>query len=172
MAVDSDTSDIAEVLLSPVSAVYHFTANAISGLTITDNNTATADVLNAGGAHQTLSGGGAGKVEFVGAAAGDDTFKNLAAHFNGASISGFGNNGDMIDLTDVSSTGLKPMSYVQTTGTSGKLTVSDGVHTAAITLLGEFLANGFHPVSDGGAGTAITYQPGPLALTQTASQHA
>ena len=173
MAMGADITDIADVLLSPASAVYHFSVNAISGLTITDNNTATADVLNTGGAHQTLSGGGAGKVGFVGAAAGDDTFKNLAALFNGETISGFGNNGDMIDLTDVSATGLKPVSYVQTTGTSGKLTVSDRVHTAAITLLGEFMANGFHLVSDGGAaGTAITYQPAPLALAQTASQHA
>jgi hypothetical protein len=172
MAMGSDITDIADVLLSPASVAYHFTANAISGLTVNDSSTTTADVLTAGGAHQTLTGGVAGKVEFVGVAAGDDTFKNLAAVFNGETISGFGNNSDVIDLTDVSSTGLKPLSYVQTTATSGKLTVSDGAHTAAITLLGEFMANGFHPVSDWGAGTAITYQPAPLALAQTASQHA
>ena len=172
MMMGSHITDIAEALLSPASTAYRFTANAISGLTINDSSTTTADVLTAGGAHQTLTGGGAGKVEFVGAAAGDDTFKNLAALFNGDTVSGFGDNGDVIDLTDVSSTGLKPLSYVQTNGTLGKLTVSDGMHTAAITLLGQYVANGFHPTSDGGVGTAITYQPAPLALAQIAPQHA
>ena len=172
MAMGSNIADIAEALLSPASTAYRFTANAISGLTVDDSSTTTADVLTAGGAHQTLTGGGAGRVEFIGATAGDDTFKNLAALFNGDTISGLGNNGDVIDLTDVSSTGLKPLSYVQTTATSGKLTVSDGVHTAAITLLGQYMANDFHPTSDGGVGTAITYQLAPLAVAQTASQHA
>ena len=172
MTMGPRITDIAEALLSPASVAYHFMANAISGLTVNDSSTTTADVLTAGGAHQTLTGGGAGKVDFVGAAAGDDTFKNLAALFNGDTVSGFGNNGDVIDLTDVSSTGLKPLSYVQTTATSGKLTVSDGLHAAAITLLGQYMANGFHPVVDGGAGTAITYQPAPMSLAQTASQHA
>jgi hypothetical protein len=134
MTMGPRITDIAEALLSPASVAYHFMANAISGLTVNDSSTTTADVLTAGGAHQTLTGGGAGKVDFVGAAAGDDTFKNLAALFNGDTVSGFGNNGDVIDLTDVSSTGLKPLSYVQTTATSGKLTVSDGLHAAAITL--------------------------------------
>ena len=172
MTMGAHISDIAEALLSPASTAYHFTANAISGLTINDSSTATADVLIAGGAHQTLTGDGAGKVEFVGAAAGDDIFKNLAALFNGDTISGFGNNGDVIDLTDVSSTGLKPLSYVQTTATSGKLTVSDGTHTAAITLLGQYMANGFHSASDGGLGTAITYQPTPQIAALSTSHHA
>ena len=172
MAMGADITDIAEALLSPASTAYHFTANAISGLTISDSSTATADVLIAGGAHQTLTGGGSGKVEFVGAAAGHDTFKNIAALFNGDTVSRFGNNGDVIDVTDISSIGLKPLSYIQTTATSGKLSVSDGVHTAAITLLGQYLANGFHQVSDGGVGTAITYQPTPQIAALSTSQHA
>jgi hypothetical protein len=120
------------VLLSPASATYHFTANAISGLTITDNSTATTDALVAGGAHQTVTGGGAGKVAFTGSSAGLDTFKDTAALFNHDTIAGFGDNGDVIDLSDVSPTALKPLGYVQTTSASGTLTVSDGVHTAAI----------------------------------------
>ena len=172
MTMGSQITDIADVLLSPASAAYHFTANAISGLTIKDSSITTPDVLTAGGVHQTLTGGGGGKVEFVGAAAGDDTFKNLAAVFNGDTISGFGNDGDVIDLADISSTGLKPLSYVQTTATSGKLNVSDGVHTAAITLLGQFMANGFHSASDGGVGTAITYQPTPQIAALSTSHHA
>ena len=171
VTMGANITDIADVLLSPASAAYHFTANAMSGLTISDSSTTTADVLTAGGAHETLTGGGSGKVEFIGAAAGDNTFKNLAAVFNGDTVSGFGNNGCVIDLTDVSSIGLKPLSYVQTTATAGKLIVSDGVHTAAITLLGQYLANGFHPVSDGHLGTAITYQPTPQIAALTAPHH-
>jgi hypothetical protein len=157
MAMGSNITDIAKVLLSPASAAYHFTANAISGLTITDNSTATADALTAGGAHQTLMGGGAGKVAFTGSSAGLDTFKNTAALFNHDTIAGIGDNGDVIDLTDVSLAGLKPLGYVQNTSASGTLTVSDGAHTAAITLIGLYQASAFHSGPDAGPGTAITY---------------
>jgi hypothetical protein len=164
-------TDIANVLLSPASTAYHFTANAISGLTINDSSATTGDTLTAGGAHQTLTGGGAGKVAFVGAAAGDDTFKDTAALFNHDTIAGFGDNGDVIDLSDVSFAGLKPLDYTQNTSASGTLTVSDGAHTAAITLLGQFMANAFHPGPDAGLGTAIIYQPTPKEAILTTSQH-
>ena len=88
-------TDIANVVLAPASVAYHFTANAISGLTVNDGNTKTADTLTAGGAHQILTGGGAGSVEFIGAAAGADTFKDTAALFNHDTIAGFGTNGDV-----------------------------------------------------------------------------
>jgi hypothetical protein len=39
----------------------------------------------------------------------------------------------------------------------GTLTVTDGAHTAAITLVGQYLASEFHSGADGGLGTAITY---------------
>ena len=157
MTMGSNITDIAKVLLSPASAAYHFTANAISGLTITDNSTVTPDALIAGGAHQTLMGGGAGMVRFTGSSAGQDTFKDTAALFNHDSIAGFRDNGDVIDLSDVSPATLKPLGYVQTTGASGTLTVSDGVHTAAITLIGVYQASAFHSGPDAGLGTAITY---------------
>jgi hypothetical protein len=157
ITMGSNITDIAKVLLSPASAGYHFTANAISGLTITDNSTGTTDALIAGGAHQTLTGGGAGKVAFTGSRAGQDTFQDTAGLFNHDTIAGFGGNGDVIDLSDVSPTALKPLSYVQTTSASGTLIVSDGVHTAAITLIGLYVANGFHPGPDAGLGTAISY---------------
>ena len=157
MTMGSNITDIAKVLLSPASAAYHFNANAISGLTITDNSTATPDALIAGGVHQTLMGGGAGMVTFTGSSAGQATFKDTAALFNHDSIAGFRDNGDVIDLSDVSPTALKALGYVQTTGASGTLTVSDGVHTAAITLIGVYQASAFHSGPDAGLGTAITY---------------
>lgn len=43
--------------------------------------------------------------------------------------------------------------------TSGTLTVSDGTHTAAILLLGQYLAANFTKQSDGNGGTLITDPP-------------
>ena len=163
MAMGANIVDISSVLLASASTAYHFTANAISGLIIDDASTSTSDSLIAGGADQILTGGGAGKVEFTGSSAGDDTFKDTSALFNHDTIAGFGDNGDVIDLTDMNAANLEPLSWSQNTGSSGTLTVSDGVHTAAITLLGQYMANAFHPASDGGMGTAITYH----ILTET-----
>jgi Ca2+-binding RTX toxin-like protein len=170
MAMGSNISNIANVLLSPAATAYNFTANAVGGLTIDDTSTATADTLTAGGANQTLTGGGAGKMTFVGSSAGGDTFKDIAALFNGDTIEGFANNRDVIDLTDVNFATLQPLAYVQNDGSSGTLTVSDGAHTAAITLFGQFVASQFRPASDGGAGTIIT-DPPPLQTAQLAPQH-
>ena len=38
--------------------------------------------------------------------------------------------------------------------------VSDGAHTAAITLLGQFMANAFHPGPDAGLGTVKVISTG------------
>ncbi len=170
MAMGDNIADIAYALLSPANAACHFTANALSGLTVTDANTSTSDSLVAGAADQILTGGGAGKVAFTGAGAGSDTFKDTAALLNHDTVGGFGDNGDVIDLSDVNSSDLTQLSWSQTTSSSGTLTVSDGVHTAAITLLGQYMANAFHPASDGGMGTAITYHV--LATTQLTTPHA
>ena len=44
---------------------------------------------------------------------------------------------------------------------SGTLTVTDGVHTANIALLGQYTASEFVAASDGFGGTAITFTPPP-----------
>ena len=171
MAMGNNITDIATVLLSPAAGGYNFTANAISGLTVNDANTTTPDTLIAGGSNQTLTGGGAGKVTFVSSAAGSDIFKDPAALFNGDSVMGFGNNGNEIDLTDVNFAALQPLAYNQNSSTSGTLTVSDGAHTAAITLFGQFMASEFHPASDGGTGTSISYQPPVLEAALATPLH-
>ena len=171
MAMGANIGDIAEALLSSASTAYHFTANALSGLIVDDASTATSDSLIAGGANQILTGGGAGKIAFTGSSAGSDTFKDTAALFNHDTLAGFGDNGDVIDLTDMNNAALKPLSWSQSTSSSGTLTVSDGVHTAAITLLGQYMASAFQPGSDGGVGTAITYHV-PTETTLTTPVHA
>ncbi len=176
MAMGSSITDIANVLLanvpaSSLAAAYNFTANALGGLTVNDDSTTTADTLIAGGRNQTLTGGGAGELMFVGSAAGGDIFKDPAALFDGDAIGAFGNNGDVIDLTDIAFASLQPLGYVQNNSTFGTLTVSDGAHNAAITLFGQFVASQFHPASDGGAGTAITDPPALQTAVLTPPTH-
>jgi hypothetical protein len=160
-------SDIATVLLTSAATPWNFTANAISGLTVDDLNTGL-DTVQAGGANQTLTGGGAGKLTMIGSSAGDDTFKNPSTLFNGDTIEGFGPNGDVIDLTDVNPTLVDPPGFTQNTSTSGTLTVTDGTHSAAITLFGQFAAAGFHTAPDGSGGTDVTFQP-PATVTALAT---
>ncbi len=154
MVMGSNITDIAAVSLSAASTPYNFTANAISGLVVSDQSTGL-DTLTAGGANQTLTGGAAGHETMVGSSAGSDTFKNTAALFNGDTIVGFGAANDVIDLTNLTFTGQTPQ-FVQN-GSSGTLSITDGTHSAAITLFGQFAAAGFQAQSDGASGTDIIY---------------
>ena len=78
-------------------------------------------------------------------------------------VSGFGA-GDQIDLEDIAfvpPTGKKnqnaEVSYTAGINQSGTLTVTDGVHTANIVLLGQYTASEFITSSDGRGGTLITF---------------
>jgi hypothetical protein len=145
---------IANVLLSPASAAYNFTANGLAGLHVTDAS-ARADTLRAGGAGQTLTGGGAGKTTFVGASGGGDTFANTAGLFNGDTVQNFQAAHDIIDVTDIANAGVS-VRFVAS-GAGGVLSVTGGGHVAAIKLSGVFSAAGFTHVSDGNHGVAISY---------------
>ncbi|HZS81324.1 MAG TPA: hypothetical protein VFA50_00515, partial [Stellaceae bacterium] len=160
MAMGGNITNIATVVLNPATVAYNFTANAIDGLVVRDASSGF-DTIQAGGSNQTLTGGAAGKLTMVGAAAGGDTFKDTAALLNHDTIKGFLAPGDVIDLTDVNAA-TASVSFVQN-ATSGVLTVSDGTHSAAITLFGQFAAAGFQHASDGGTGTDITYHPPQMA---------
>jgi hypothetical protein len=73
-------------------------------------------------------------------------------------VAGFGT-GDQIDLQDVAfvpTTKKGPVSY-SNSGGSGTLTITDGVNTAAIQLLGAYIATDFVAASDGHGGTLITF---------------
>ena len=53
----------------------------------------------------------------------------------------------------------RPPSFAQNTSTEGTLNVTDGTHSASLTLLGQFM-NAFHTAPDAsGHGTLVTYQP-------------
>jgi hypothetical protein len=87
----------------------------------------------------------------------DDSF-----HFGGT-VSGFDGN-DRLDIADVQFATALALNYAANAdGTGGTLTVSDGTHTANITLLGHYDAAGFHQGADHSTGVLLTYSdPIPL----------
>jgi len=89
---------------------------------------------------------------------------DASAGFHGM-VAGFGDYGrpDQIDLEDIAfgtmTTKKGQNSQVSYSGNavSGTLTVTDGVHTAALQLLGYYTASEFATASDGHGGTLITF---------------
>jgi hypothetical protein len=137
-----------------------FTANGIAGLVVDDAST-TADTLQAGGPDQTLTGGASGKLTMIGATAGGDLFQDPTALLNGDIVAGFAAPGGKIDFTDLKDLSGVIQSFTENgAGTAGTLKVSDGTHSASLTLLGQFMASAFVPTQDSsGLGTIITYEP-------------
>jgi hypothetical protein len=75
---------------------------------------------------------------------------------------------DTIDFADINFASVQQPTY---TGTSsgGTLTVTDGMHTANIALLGQYTAASFVTSADAFGGTLI-HDPPPAALAQTLTQ--
>ena len=94
----------------------------------------------------------------------------------GGTVAGFGKP-DFIDLRDItfgSSTSLT-YSSASTSNTSGTLRVTDGAHTANITLFGQYVVGNFTKQSDDHGGTLVgdppvlaQTDPSPLAVTHKA----
>ncbi|MGZ2410604.1 VCBS repeat-containing protein, partial [Sphingomonas sp. F9_3S_D5_B_2] len=88
-----------------------------------------------------------------GAATGVVVFDH-ASDFTG-SISGL-NSDDRLDLRDVQFGETTSLNYVADGAGGGVLTVSDGVHSAQLHLVGEYQPSDFHLGSDGLGGTFVT----------------
>jgi hypothetical protein len=79
-------------------------------------------------------------------------------HFSGT-VGGFDGN-DRMDRSDLAFANGITMNYTANQeGTGGTLSVSDGVHTTNVTLLGQFTADGFQASDDQHTGTWIEYHP-------------
>ena len=115
---------------------------------VTGNGTATittGGLLEFGAASATA-------VTFSGTTAGTLVLESPST-FTGA-VSGFAS-GDFIDLTDVNSSKASLTYKANSADTGGTLTVTDGTHTAHITLVGIYTTSSFTHNSDGGGGTLI-----------------
>jgi hypothetical protein len=112
-------------------------------------------VTISGGTFEVASGGstGTGAVTFASSAGG--TLQLDASVSFGGLVAGFGVP-DHLDLRDIAFGSSTSVSFTEAAGgTSGTLTVTDGVHTANITLLGQCMASQFTSASDGHGGTVI-----------------
>jgi hypothetical protein len=79
---------------------------------------------------------------------------------------------DTIDFTDIDPTKVQIPSF-SGTSTSGTLTVTDGLHSSNIALLGNYLASTFVASSDGHGGTNVTDPPlSPSHALSLAPSHA
>ncbi|MBR1298600.1 VCBS domain-containing protein [Bradyrhizobium sp. AUGA SZCCT0042] len=147
-----------------------------SGGLVIDSNLDNSGLLWANGADITLNGSvtgggtalidGVATIEFEAASSVNVTFDAEATgtlklgdsfDFSGI-ISGFDGD-DQIDLLDVTFGEGTSVSYVENLEeTGGTLTVSDGVHTANISLLGDYSADGFVFSADDTMGTLLSYR--------------
>jgi hypothetical protein len=145
-----------------------------SGGLVIDSNVVNSGQLWANGGdivlHGSATGGtavmdGAANIEF-GAAASTNVMFDAGAtgtlklvdsfDFSGV-VSGF-NTASHVDLLDVAFGAGTSVSYAANEeGTGGTLTVTDGVHTANVALLGHYSADGFTAEADGTSGTLLSY---------------
>jgi hypothetical protein len=144
-------------------------------------------VLGALGGSLTVDGAvtGTGAVEIKSATADFTSSFSQDVTFSGAygelvlaqsqgfsgTIAGFSKTGaTAIDLEDIAFTDKTTASY-SGTATSGVLTVSDGTHTARITLTGDYLGSTFDAFTDGHGGTTVVDPPKSADAGQVASTH-
>jgi autotransporter passenger strand-loop-strand repeat protein len=136
--------------------------------------TATGTTSSSGGAQyvfgaasgEVVSGGSTGSdaVTFSG---GGELKLDASASFGGT-VAGF-QAWDFLDLADVAFGPITSVSFTEATSNqSGTLTVTDGVNTASITLLGQYMASQFTSASDGHGGTVIG-DPSVAAANNSAS---
>src|SRR5262249_59452137 len=149
---------------------------------VLNGGTARGTSVNSGGLEEVFAGGTAsattingGTLEVAGGASisGPITFTSAGGileldasqSFHGT-IAGFASPPGVteeIDLRDISFGKKTKLSFHEDKNNlSGTLTVTDGTHTASLTLLGQYSANDFSLASDGHGGTMGTYpQPHP-----------
>ncbi|MGA2042815.1 MAG: DUF4347 domain-containing protein [Roseiarcus sp.] len=126
---------------------YVLSGGAVSGATIS------------GGEIELTSGAidGAAAVTFA-ASAGGTLRLDDSVHFGGL-VAGFAQP-DQLDLSDIGFGPNTHLSFVEAGGNlSGTLTVTDGVHAANLTLLGQYVTAQFTSASDGHGGTLIGDPP-------------
>src|SRR5262249_25050175 len=119
-----------------------------------------------GGTLEVQSGGLVGDLLFgADGGIGGTLMLDASASFHGV-LRGFGDYGQphQIDFADISfgtTTSKKSqtkVSFTEAASTlSGTLTVSDGLHTANVQLVGDYIPSNFVAASDGNGGTLVTF---------------
>ena len=136
--------------------------------------------VEAGGAtYGTMIGSGGTAHAFVGASVHNVTFAGADATLvldHASDFSGFlsgWQDGNHLDLSDIQFAAGTTLAYTANAGNSGgKLTVSDGSHTASLALLGQYTAADFALSSDGHGGTMISDPGAGVQQSALALPHA
>jgi len=140
-----------------------------TGTLETDGGTLIVNSPVTGGGNAVITGG---TLEFAVASDNNVSFGgstgvlalDQSADFTGK-ISGFGGQ-DQIDLGDVGFSATTTLSYDENNSDSGgTLVVTDGTHTADLTVVGDYEASSFTMSSDGHGGTLITDAASSTAST-------
>jgi autotransporter passenger strand-loop-strand repeat protein len=114
---------------------------------------ASSTTIGAGGLDYIHTGATLTDVTFGGASA--KLVLDQSSAFSGT-ISGW-QDGVQLDLGDIAFNDTTSLAYAANAGnTGGTLTVSDGVHTASLQLLGQYSAADFALAADGNGGSVIT----------------
>ena len=158
----SDAAGVWNFEVGPLgNGAHNFTVaiNDLSSQTVTTSSTfnvttASSDAISAvtiaGGGSAEIDGPGTQLVTFTGVTG---TLRiDHALGFSGQ-ISGLAG-ADALDLSDLSY-GTSTTATFSGNTTGGTLTVSDGIHTASISLLGNYLSSGWTLSSDGQGGTVV-----------------
>jgi autotransporter passenger strand-loop-strand repeat protein len=126
-------------------------------------------MIGSGGTAHAIAGSSVHNVTFAGTDA--TLVLDRASDFSGF-ISGW-QDGNHLDVSDIAfAEGSTTLVYAANAGNSGgKLTVSDGTHTASLSLLGQYAASDFALSSDGHGGTMVS-DPGVQVQNQLAMAHA
>jgi hypothetical protein len=152
-----------------------FATVANGGFELVESGSIDSGVTISGGTFDVASGGSTGSGPVTFASSGGGTLQLDASVSFGGLVAGFGAP-DHLDLRDIAFGSSTSVSFVEAAGgTSGTLTVTDGAHTANITLLGQYMASQFTSASDGHGGTLIgdpSVAAGNDAATLVASRHA
>jgi autotransporter passenger strand-loop-strand repeat protein len=127
------------------------------GLEVVASGGVASGTLIDGGTLRIRSGGLIGSTTFAPNAGGLIRFDSSLT-FRGGLVAGFGQS-DQLDLFDLAFTSSVHATWNQATTSRGRLAVTDGIHTAHFTLLGQYVAGNFHVSTDGHGGTLVTEQP-------------
>jgi hypothetical protein len=134
---------------------FHLANDGGGGTLLTDPPIDTAPHTVAVGASLEIDNGTSGKITYAGAAG---TLQLDSPWAFSGKVAGFGGQ-DQIDLADVDFGAQTTLGYARNGSTGGELKVGDGIHTASIALLGNYMASTFAMASDGHGGTLITEVP-------------
>jgi hypothetical protein len=157
LTINDHDGHVAHVKLDGTFVVgdFHLANDGGGGTLLTDPPIDTAPHTIADGATLEIADGESGKITFAGTA-GTLQLDNPWA-FSGK-VAGFDGQ-DQIDLMDVSFGAQTTLGFAKTGSSGAELKLSDGIHTASIALLGNYMASTFAMASDGHGGTLITEVP-------------